>query len=94
MSDVYLTVRDPELILGRLCSLDGAHLEVTSTTPVAPAAAGALPTGADSETPIGAASTLGSDGVSHLEQEDKPKAGIMAECVYSRCAVDADTDAV
>jgi hypothetical protein len=64
------------------CSLDGAHLEVTSTTPVAPAAAGALPTGADSETPIGAASTLGPDGVSHLEQEDKPKAGIMAECEF------------
>lgn len=61
-------------------SLDGAHLEVTSTTPVAPAAAGALPTGASSETPIGASSTLGHDGVSHLEQEDKPKAGIMAEC--------------
>lgn len=61
-------------------SLDGAHLEVTSSTPVAPNT-GALPSGADADTPIGASSATHAES-SHLEQEDKPKAGIMAECTY------------
>lgn len=51
-------------------TLDGAHLEVTSATPVPSTTAPAtLPAGSTAETPIGAS----------LEQEDKPKAGIVAE---------------
>ena len=54
-----------------LYSLDGAHLEVTSATPVPSTTAPAtLPAGSTADTPIGAS----------LEQEDKPKAGIVAEC--------------
>ncbi|KAJ9107563.1 hypothetical protein QFC21_001022 [Naganishia friedmannii] len=61
-------------------TLDGAHLEVTSSNPSATAATGALPSGADANTPIGASSSAtGVDGSLHLEQEDKPAAGIMAE---------------
>jgi hypothetical protein len=55
-------------------TLDGAHLEVTSATPsissTAPSAS--LPAGATGSTPIGATGA-------HIEQEDKPKAGIVAE---------------
>ncbi|KAJ9097561.1 hypothetical protein QFC19_006735 [Naganishia cerealis] len=61
-------------------TLDGAHLEVTSSSPSTTAATGALPAGADANTPIGVSSiTPGAEGAAHLEQEDKPKAGIMAE---------------
>lgn len=52
--------------------LDGAHLEVTA--PELSESAG-LPKDAKGSTPIGAATED-----DHLAQEDKPKAGIMAEC--------------
>lgn len=55
-------------------TLDGAHLEVSSANPsissTAPSAS--LPAGATGSTPIGATGA-------HIEQEDKPKAGIVAE---------------
>ncbi|EIW72379.1 hypothetical protein TREMEDRAFT_70704 [Tremella mesenterica DSM 1558] len=52
-------------------TLDGAHLEVTSTTEEPKSSV--LPTGTTGSTPIGA-------GVVHdLTQEDKPKAAIVAE---------------
>jgi len=65
-------------------TLDGAHLEVTSASPSAPATTGStsLPMDASASTPIGAsASGSGSLGADEhgIEQEDKPKAGIMAE---------------
>lgn len=60
-------------------TLDGAHLEVTSAQSAAPAT-GALPGGATGKTAIGAGG-VGSGPVGHgLEQEDKPVAGIVAEC--------------
>jgi len=57
-------------------TLDGAHLEVTSAAaPVAGSTS--LPTDANASTPIGASSsTVDEHGIT---QEDKPKAGIMAE---------------
>ncbi|WOO82373.1 Protein vip1 [Vanrija pseudolonga] len=50
-------------------TLDGAHLEVTSTTPEGETAKNVLPTGG--QTPTGATPTF--------DQEDKPKAAIAAE---------------
>ncbi|WVQ85455.1 hypothetical protein IAT38_007620 [Cryptococcus sp. DSM 104549] len=52
-------------------TLDGAHLEVTSTADVEKTPS-VLPTSATSSTPIG-------EGTGALEQEDKPKAAIVAE---------------
>lgn len=63
-----------------LFQLDGAHLEVTSAAaPVVGSTS--LPTDANASTPIGASSsTIDEHGIS---QEDKPKAGIMAECKFT-----------
>jgi hypothetical protein len=47
-------------------TLDGAHLEVTSTSDTEPKAASVLPTGATGANPIGAPN-------SDITQEDKPK---------------------
>lgn len=47
-------------------TLDGAHLEVTSTSEAEPKAASVLPTGATGATPIGATTH-------DISQEDKPK---------------------
>ena len=70
-----------------LCStsqLDGAHLEVTSAA--APAAGStSLPIDANASTPIGAPpASVDEHGIS---QEDKPKAGIMAECTWSSLVI-------
>lgn len=71
-------------------TLDGAHLEVTSAAaPAVTAGSTSLPTDASASTPIGASASSGVDehGIS---QEDKPKAGIMAECTslpFSPCFV-------
>ncbi|GFZ46040.1 hypothetical protein JCM24511_04286 [Saitozyma sp. JCM 24511] len=53
-------------------TLDGAHLEVTSTSEAEPKAASVLPTGTTGATPIGATTH-------DISQEDKPKAAIVAE---------------
>jgi hypothetical protein len=47
-------------------TLDGAHLEVTSTSEAEPKAASVLPTGTTGATPIGATTH-------DISQEDKPK---------------------
>lgn len=67
-------------------TLDGANLTVTpssttSSTPIASSSVEtSLPAGADANTPIGAPAVgSGVEGEHHIGQEDKPKAGIMAE---------------
>jgi hypothetical protein len=67
--------------------LDGAHLEVTSaSTPITTTGSTSLPMDANASTPIGASSASGALGADEhgIEQEDKPKAGIMAECKSTR----------
>lgn len=62
-------------------TLDGAHLEVQGASAAvggATSVAGSLPAGATGATPIGATSS--SNGNDHVGQEDKPAAGIIAEC--------------